>query len=145
MWSTCIDAGPKRCPLAASWDTADELEAAVWDLIYSLKENPLAVGKKKPLVVDYEKIKTLFMASFYSTLHWPGVVAAIDKIFKGELDDELTELIGALVFTTPKEAIPDAMYVELPTQTIPPCLAIQYGARRHSRIFHGSYGLHRLG
>lgn len=109
MWSTCIEAGQKLCPLAAFWDDAAELEAAVWDLIYSLKEHPLAVGKKVPFVLDYEKIKTLFMASFYSTTHWPGAATAIDKIFKGELDDTLGELVASLTFITPEQGLPDAV------------------------------------
>lgn len=69
MWSTCIEAGPQLCPLAASWDDAAELEAAVWNLIYSLKGQPLVVGEKVPFVLDYAKIKEMFMASFYSTTH----------------------------------------------------------------------------
>lgn len=109
MWSTCIEAGPKLCPLASSWDDAAELEAAVWDLIYSLKEHPLAVGKKVPFVLDYEKIKAFFMASFYSTTHWPSAATAVDKIFKGELDDELGELIASLTYVIPKDGIPDAI------------------------------------
>ena len=109
MWSTCLEAGPELCPLAASWDDAAELEAAVWELIYSLKEQPLTVGKKVPFVFDYEKIKAFFMASFYSTGHWPAAATAVDKIFKGELNDELGELVASLMFITPEQGVPDAI------------------------------------
>lgn len=111
IWSSCIEAGPELCPLAASWDSSAELETAVWDLIYSLKEQPLAVGSNASFVLDYAAIKGLYVEALYATGLYPTVAAITDKLLKQENDDELYTLLASILPTTPKDSLADALTI----------------------------------
>lgn len=109
IWSTCLDAGAELCPLAASWESASKLEAAVWDLTYSLKHSPLAVGTKKSVFLDYQTIKGLWASSLYNPNTWPVTASIVDKLLKNQIDDELHELLVAALPLTIKAKISAAI------------------------------------
>ncbi|KAJ0425830.1 TAP-like protein-domain-containing protein [Aspergillus carlsbadensis] len=78
----CVEAGPELCPLASYNQTAEELEAATWDLLEVIKYQPAPVGK---LVVDYPALKAIYAQGLYSPRFWPSLTAVVDHLaFGGE-------------------------------------------------------------
>ncbi|KAL2809326.1 TAP-like protein-domain-containing protein [Aspergillus granulosus] len=82
IFRQCIEAGPELCSLASYNKTAEELEAAAWELLDVVKYQPVAVGE---LVVDYAALKGMFAQNLYSSRSWPDLINILDHLaFGGE-------------------------------------------------------------
>ncbi|KAL4934528.1 uncharacterized protein BDV17DRAFT_278706 [Aspergillus undulatus] len=71
IFTECVKAGPELCPLAAHNKTAEELEAAAYELLDIAKYEPIPVGQ---LVVDYSAVKSIYAQALYSPRGWGGVI-----------------------------------------------------------------------
>ncbi|KFY27607.1 hypothetical protein V493_03395 [Pseudogymnoascus sp. VKM F-4281 (FW-2241)] len=109
IWSTCLDAGPELCPLAASFDNATELEIAVWELADSLKKRPINAGANESVVVDYPKMRTFFAQHLYSTAGWPSAAAIIQLLLEGETGDDLLAILEPIFTNKPAEGLPESL------------------------------------
>lgn len=77
VFTTCVAAGD-ACPLNTLNATATQLERATWDLLESLKQNPVAFGS---LVLDYSLLKKYIQNAMYGPQQWPDLVAALAVLF----------------------------------------------------------------
>jgi hypothetical protein len=77
LFSTCITAGD-ACPLSAMNATAVQLEQATWDVLESLKQNPIPFGSQ---VIDYSFLKRDIQNAMYGPKAWGGLVATLDVLF----------------------------------------------------------------
>ncbi|KAL4955995.1 hypothetical protein BDW69DRAFT_102019 [Aspergillus filifer] len=93
IFAECVKAGPEACTLAAHDKTAEELEAAAYELLEIVKEQPIPVGQ---LVVDYAGLKAAFAQALYSPRNWASVIALVDSLM---FDTDLP--IGELLAQTP--------------------------------------------
>ncbi|KAL4909923.1 hypothetical protein BDW74DRAFT_173401 [Aspergillus multicolor] len=80
IFSECVKAGPELCPLAAQNKTAEELEAAAYELLEISKYRPFPVGR---LVVDYAALKSTYAQSLYTQRAWPFMTKLVDVFFYG--------------------------------------------------------------
>jgi hypothetical protein len=83
IFSTCIAAG-NDCPLYTEKATAAQLEQATWELLDSLKRNPITLGN---LLVDYSVLKGYIQAAIYGPYAWPALAIFLDALF----NDNITE------------------------------------------------------
>ncbi|KAL4880937.1 TAP-like protein-domain-containing protein [Aspergillus karnatakaensis] len=106
IFTSCVEAGPERCQLAANNRTAEEYEAAAWELVDSVKALPMSVG---PLVLDYQELKPIFAQALYSQRHWPSLVNIIDILaFGNEGTIPLETALGQLpAINTTAATLPD--------------------------------------
>ncbi|KEF52561.1 uncharacterized protein A1O9_11404 [Exophiala aquamarina CBS 119918] len=93
IFSTCIEAGPELCPLAARNKTAQELESDVWDLLDTVKHHPLPVGS---VLLDYMALKGMITEALYTTELWPNLATTLDILLHGP-ESALTALATYLV------------------------------------------------
>ncbi|KAI2471100.1 alpha/beta-hydrolase [Annulohypoxylon bovei var. microspora] len=83
IFTGCVE-NRENCALATGNNkTADELEQAVWDLLDTLKYNPIAVRNYK---ADYSSVKGLIVQSLYNSADWPGLALMLNYIFTEQLD-----------------------------------------------------------
>ena len=81
----CI-ANADKCALAKDGTTADELSRKVYELIYTLKYNPIVAGSDTSVdIIDYGIIKTAIKESLYNTKLWPGLASALHGLLAGNL------------------------------------------------------------
>lgn len=111
MFSTCIEAGPELCPLAARNKTAQDLEAAVRELLDTVKYHPIPVGTN---LLEYVLLKGMITQALYSTDSWAEIATTLDvllfdpenaltalaPVFAGQLDltalDAASKLVQAV-------------------------------------------------
>ncbi|KAL2846917.1 TAP-like protein-domain-containing protein [Aspergillus pseudoustus] len=79
----CIDAG-ERCSLTSLNQTAAELEKSVWDLIDTIKFNPLSLGD---FILDYSELKGAIAAAFYTADAWPNLADQLTVLLSGTAKD----------------------------------------------------------
>lgn len=105
IWSTCIEAGPELCTLAADYDDSSTLENDVWALMYELKEDPIAItSASHSFVLDYAKIKDMLVVALYASDRWTNVARAIGMMLKRETQSaEFVELLSSVVSTTAED------------------------------------------
>ncbi|KAI9372626.1 hypothetical protein BJX61DRAFT_506625 [Aspergillus egyptiacus] len=94
IFSECVKAGPELCSLAAHNRTADELEAAAYELLDLVKYEPIPVG---PFVLDYAAIKAFYAQSLYSSRSWALVINLVDILMFGT-EGPLEALLAAIPF-----------------------------------------------
>lgn len=80
IFSTCIEAGPELCPLAARNKTAEELETDVRNLIDTVKYHPLPLGT---ILLDYATLRGLIQESLYTTSSWADLAITLDILLFG--------------------------------------------------------------
>ncbi|KAI1377912.1 alpha/beta-hydrolase [Hypoxylon crocopeplum] len=95
IFTGCV-ANRDNCALARGNNkTAAELEQAVWDLLDTVKFNPIPVGS---FLVDYVNLKALFVNLLYDSSGWPGLAVILNLIFTGQTD-VLVDVVDALGVT----------------------------------------------
>ncbi|RDW90226.1 uncharacterized protein DSM5745_02001 [Aspergillus mulundensis] len=92
IFSECVKAGPELCALAAHNETAEELEAAAYELLEISKYQPFPVGQ---LVVDYAAVKSTYAQSLYTQRAWPLTTALVDVLFYGT-ESSIEEVLSGL-------------------------------------------------
>ncbi|KAL3481930.1 TAP-like protein-domain-containing protein [Aspergillus californicus] len=97
IFSTCVEAGPELCQLAANNKTAEEYEAAAWKFLDSLIVQPMAVGQ---LLLEYASLKSVFAQALYSQRMWPVVTTLLDTLAFGG-DSPIQELLESLPAVNP--------------------------------------------
>lgn len=107
IWSTCIEAGPELCVLAADYDNSNTLENDVWDLIFDLKEKPIAISSpSRSFVLDYAKMKDMLVVALYASDRWANLAKVIDMMLKGKTQEPgFDDLLGSVVSTTAAERL----------------------------------------
>ncbi|OJJ63778.1 hypothetical protein ASPSYDRAFT_263706 [Aspergillus sydowii CBS 593.65] len=90
IFSECVKAGPERCQLAAHNKTAEEYEAAAYELLEIVKHQPIPVGK---LVLDYSTAKSIYASSLYSQRGWALTTTLVDIVMFGA-DIPLETVLG---------------------------------------------------
>ncbi|KAL4936843.1 hypothetical protein BDV06DRAFT_216351 [Aspergillus oleicola] len=80
IFAECVKAGPEGCTLAAHNKTAEELEAAAYELLETVRDQPIPVGQ---LVVDYASLKAAFAQALYSQRNWGPVITLVDSLMFG--------------------------------------------------------------
>jgi pimeloyl-ACP methyl ester carboxylesterase len=95
VFSTCVEAGPEKCPLAAKNMTAPQLESAVWDLLENqLKPRPLVLGTT---MLDYSTAKGLIVKILYDNSGWPTLATIMGLLLADEINEVLlTQFFDAL-------------------------------------------------
>ncbi|KAI0892441.1 alpha/beta-hydrolase [Annulohypoxylon nitens] len=92
FFSFCV-ANRDKCALAKGNNkTAAELEQSVWDLLDTLKFNPLATRNYK---IDYSTLKGFIVQDMYDSSTWPVLAGMLNLIFTEQLDS-LEETLDAL-------------------------------------------------
>ncbi|OBT82119.1 hypothetical protein VE02_09462 [Pseudogymnoascus sp. 03VT05] len=109
IWSTCFDAGPELCPLAASFANATELENAVWDMANSLKQHPINAGANESVIINYPKMRSFFAQNLYRTVGWPSAAAIIKLLLKGNTGGDLLAILNPIFTNRPAETLPDGL------------------------------------
>ncbi|KAF4457089.1 Peptidase S33 tripeptidyl aminopeptidase-lik [Fusarium austroafricanum] len=107
MLSTCIDAGAKRCPLAATYNDSSTLEKDIWNAMGELKKNPLAITTlETSLILDHLEFKGILANALDGIDSWPAVAAAVQLLLERNTDNkEFANLITKLLpFTTSDQA-----------------------------------------
>ena len=95
MFSSCV-AAPDLCLLARENATAVELEQSVWDLMDTVKYNPIALGS---FMLDYNSLKAIIIQSMYTTFYWPALTAFLDMLLTGNTQGALAaalEILGGV-------------------------------------------------
>jgi hypothetical protein len=101
IWSTCIDAGPKLCPLARKYNNATVLESDVWKLLGSVVSRPIVVTSTNGSVsIDYNLLKQFFTSVTYGTFDWPATANLTSMLLSGDTDDN-DELYAILAQKAP--------------------------------------------
>lgn len=72
------------------------LEDAVWDLMWSLKYNPINLGQNSSFVVSYFAFKSLILESLPATVLWPITASVVDRILQGDRSDDLLNLLATI-------------------------------------------------
>ena len=62
--------------------TAAELEAAVWDILWGLKQRPLALGK---YVLDYSTLKGFLTSNLYDAAGWPALAQTLALLLENDI------------------------------------------------------------
>ncbi|KAI1210263.1 alpha/beta-hydrolase [Annulohypoxylon truncatum] len=92
IFTGCV-ANRENCALAKGNNkTADELEQAVWDLLDTVKYNPIALRSYK---VDYSTLKGIIVQDLYDSAQWPGLAVLLNYIFTEQFD-VLQDMLDAL-------------------------------------------------
>src|SRR4051812_39748274 len=76
-------AAPGECPLARQGASYEQLRETVYDLIYTLKYDPLPLGSGAFL--DYTTVKAAIITAMYSPTRWPALATAINGLLTGNL------------------------------------------------------------
>ncbi|KAL3464861.1 Alpha/Beta hydrolase protein [Aspergillus heterothallicus] len=91
LFTSCIDAGD-RCSLNQLNKTAAELEQSVWDLIDTIKSNPISLGNS---ILDYSTLKGAMAQAFYTISAWPNLADQLTVLLSGTAEDH-PELFASL-------------------------------------------------
>lgn len=94
IFSTCIAAG-SACPLNTQNVTAAQLERSTWDLLDSLKQNPIVLGN---VLLDYSALKGVIQAAIYGPSAWPNLAVLLNALLNGvvtEVDASVNALGAA--------------------------------------------------
>jgi len=78
----CLAAGRANCALARDGATYEQLREKVYDLINTLKYDPLPLDGE---LVDYTAVKAAIIAFMYKPVLWPTLAAALDGLLTGNL------------------------------------------------------------
>ncbi|KAK0639542.1 TAP-like protein-domain-containing protein [Cercophora newfieldiana] len=68
FFTSCIEAGPTKCALAALNKTASELEQDTWDFFDKVREAPIPVGSA---ILDLLVVKGIVVEQLKDTFLWP--------------------------------------------------------------------------
>jgi hypothetical protein len=84
-FTSCVEAGPKKCVLAAQNKTAAELERDVWDFLDSVRNAPIAAGTT---IIDLAGIKGFILGALKSTLSWPVMAEVLSTMVYGSKEEK---------------------------------------------------------
>jgi len=76
----CLAAGRANCALVRDGATYEQLRETVYDLMHTLKYDPLPLAG---MLVDYTAVKAAIIASMYRPVRWPALAAALDGLLTG--------------------------------------------------------------
>ena len=80
FFTGCV-AKPDRCVLAQNGTTAQELKAKIYELLATLKYQPIAAGSSATTdIIDYNAVKGLITASMYTPELWPLLARGLNGI-----------------------------------------------------------------
>ncbi|KAI1453717.1 alpha/beta-hydrolase [Annulohypoxylon moriforme] len=100
IFTGCV-ANRENCALGKGNNkTAAELEQAVWDLLDTVKFQPIALRNYK---LDYSTVKGIIQKALYKGAQWPGLAEWLNYIFTGQLDlvQDTVDAMGFSNITNP--------------------------------------------
>ncbi|KAI0114283.1 alpha/beta-hydrolase [Hypoxylon sp. NC0597] len=84
IFTGCVEAR-ENCALAKGNNkTAAELEQAVWDLLDTVKYQPIPIDST--YIINYSTVKGLIVQCLYDSASWPALTAILNYILTGQLD-----------------------------------------------------------
>ena len=103
FFTGCI-ANPDRCALAQNGTTAQELKEKIYDLLTTLKYNPIAAGSNAGTdIIDYSAVKGVITTSMYSPELWPLLARSLNGILTGNY----TAFLEVVALLTPPHIFPN--------------------------------------
>ncbi|BCS22615.1 uncharacterized protein APUU_30840A [Aspergillus puulaauensis] len=99
IFTHCVKAGPKLCPLAAHNKTAASLEQMTFQLLDRLKLRPTTIG---PMIIDYPGLKGYIMGTVSGMQGWPVFTMLLDHLLFGVEYKDLEDILQSTspVFST---------------------------------------------
>ena len=97
IFSSCLAAGPDRCPLANENATAEALEQKFWHFLDTVKTRPVTLNNT--FVLDYYSLKTYVFQNLYNPDTWPRLTSALNELFEGEVGSDVLQLLALSIPT----------------------------------------------
>ncbi|KAL9003299.1 MAG: hypothetical protein Q9188_003819 [Gyalolechia gomerana] len=112
FFAGCI-AHPETCDLAQDADTAEELKAKFYDLLFTLKYEPIVAGSgESALIFNYATIKSAVQYAMYGPTSWPTLATGLHGLMTGNKTAilALTPLLNIEQETIFPDNGPEAIY-----------------------------------
>ncbi|KAL8716865.1 MAG: hypothetical protein Q9225_005836 [Loekoesia sp. 1 TL-2023] len=102
FFTGCV-AHPGTCNLAQDADTAEELKARFYNLLYTLKYQPFVAGSDAlTQIFDYNAVKSAVSNAIYNPTLWPMLATGLH----GLLTENITAVLALVPFVKSRQTLP---------------------------------------